>query len=477
MLNKRYVYTSLICLIVILLGVVCYFGGIMKKSEVDHYKPYSFSLETLSNGLEVLLIKDDALPTVSFDMMFKVGSRMDPKDKEGLLSLLVDIIDKGTKKRSPVKIVEDLEVLGTSFLYSLGKDSLFFSVETLSWLNEDILKIFSEIITEPAFLEKEFQRAKEKSIAWVERSTENFSSYSSRVFNKYLYESHPYGFYQNGSLSGLKNISLIDVKEFYNQYFHPQQALLSVSGRYPDNIIEILEKYLGKWKKPVIEEDKDKKMSVSVVPSVKKTKEVLLVNNMAAIQSEIRIGHVSVSRSHPDYLPLLLANVILGGSFNSRLMHRIRSQKGLTYSISSRFSLKKELGTFKLGFAVRNNKVGESLLEVMGVLENFYKNGITEMELKKAKQLLKNQFITGVSSADSFAHFLMYLNSHNIPYSYVEDYFSNINSTSLDAVNTAIKKHIHLNKFKILILSHADKIKSQLIDFPSVTVKDYKSFL
>ena len=462
---------------VVVVGVVCYFGGIIKRSEMDHYKPYSFSLKTLSNGLEVLLIKDDALPTLSFDMMFKVGSRMDPTDKEGLLSLLVDIIDKGTRKRSPVEVVEDLEVLGTSFLYSLGKDSLFFSVETLSWLDEDILKIFSEIITEPAFLDKEFQRAKEKSIAWVERSTEDFSTYSSRIFNKYLYESHPYGFYQNGSLSSLKNISLVDVKKFYNQYFHPKQALLSVSGRYPDNIIEILEEYFGKWKEPVVDKNKDKKISVSTVPSVKETKEVLLINNVAAIQSEIRIGHISISRSHQDYLSLLLANVILGGSFNSRLMHRIRSQKGLTYNISSHFSLKKELGTFKLGFAVRNNKVGESLLEVIGVLENFYTNGITEMELKKAKQLLKNQFITGVSSADSFAQFLMYLNSQEIPYSYAEEYFGKINSISLDMVNTAIKKHIHLNKFKILILSHANKIKSQLTDFPSITVKDYKSFL
>lgn len=475
MFKKTYVYILLIGVTVVALGVVCYFGGIMKKSEMDRYKPYSFHLKTLSNGLEVLLIKDDALPTLSFDMMFKVGSRMDPTDKEGLLSLLVDIIDKGTKTRSPIEVVEDLEVLGTSFIYSLGKDSLFFSVETLSWLNEDILKIFSEIITEPAFLSEEFQRAKEKSIAWVERSTENFSSYSSRVFNKYLYESHPYGFYQNGSLNSLKNISLEDVKKFYHQYFQPKQALLSVSGRYPDNIMEILEKHLGKWKMSAM--DTDKKISVSVVPAVEETKEVLVINNMAAIQSEIRMGHISINRSHPDYLSLLLANVVLGGSFNSRLMLRIRAQKGLTYNISSHFSMKKELGTFKLGFAVRNNKVGESLLEVMGVLENFYKSGITDMELKKAKQLLKNQFITGVSSADSFAHFLMYLNSHNIPYDYAEEYFNKINSIALDTVNTAIKKHIHPSKFKILILSHADKIKSQLTDFPSITIKDYKSFL
>ena len=444
-------------------------------NEVDHYQPYSFTREFLSNGLEVLLVKDD-LPYLSVDIMFKVGSGMDPEDKEGLISLLSELIDKGTKNRSAVQIAGDMELLGTSFLYDLDKDSLSFSVETLSWLDRDILEIFSEIITQPVFLATEFRRAKEKAIAWVERSAEDFSSYSSRVFNKYLYESHPYGFYQNGSLKSLKNIQLKDIKDFYSRYFNPKQAVLSVSGQYPDNIVQQLEQFFGKWKFSFPENKKNQKISVSAVPTVKKT-EVLLVNHTAAVQSEIRIGHISINRSHPDYLPLRVANVILGGSFSSRLMNRIRVQKGLTYGISSYFSAKKELGAFKLGLAVRNDKVGNALLETIGVLENFYENGITEEELKKAKRLLKNQFIIGVSTADNFAHYLMYLNSQNIPYSYAEEYFNKLTSLTLDTINAAVKKHLHPYQIKILILTYVDQIKSQLKDFEPVIVKDYKSFL
>ena len=445
-------------------------------SEVDRYKPYSFNRKTLSNGLEVLLVKDEELPYVSFDIMFKIGSKMDPEGKEGLMSLLAEVIDKGTKKRSAIQVVEDMELLGTSFLYNLDNDSISFSVETLSWLSTEVLEIFAEIITQPIFPEEEFQRAQKKSIGWVDRSAEDFSSYSSRIFNKYLYMSHPYGFYQNGSLGSLKIIHNEDIKNFYNRYFDPKQTVLSVSGRYPDDIIEQLEKFFGNWK---ISSEKNKKgqdIAVSIIPDIKKT-ELLLVNQVAAVQSEIRMGHISVHRSHPDYLSLRAANIILGGSFSSRLMNRIRVQKGLTYGVTSHFSAKKELGAFKIGLAVRNDKVGSALLEIIGVLEDFHKNGITEEELNKTKQLLKNQFITGVSTADSFVQYLIYLNSQNIPYSYAEEYFGNLVSLTLDEINTAIKKYLHPDQMKILILTNADKVKSQLKDFEPVTIKDYKSFL
>lgn len=473
---KKRLYIFLTILIVILsAGISYYFGKDLNMNPVDNYRPYSFTKKTLSNGLEVLLVKDD-LPYLSLDIMLKVGSSRDPEEKQGLVSLLSELIDKGVKNRSATQVAEDLELLGTSFLYSLDKDSVSFSVETLSWLVEDVLSIFSKIIMQPSFLNEEFERVKMKTIGWVERSAENFSFYSSRVFNKYLYESHPYGYYQQGSLKSLKNIQLNDIKNFYNHHFTPKKAILSVSGQYPDNIIELLENSFGAWKVSSVKNKKEPQLSVSTVPSVKKT-EVLLINHTAAVQSEIRMGYVSLNRSHPDYLATKVANVVLGGSFSSRLMDRIRVQKGLTYGISSYLSANKELGAFKLGLAVRNNKVGNALLETIGVLENFYKNGITKEELKKAKQLLKNRFISGVSTADNFAHYLMYLNSQNIPYKYAEKYFTELSSLNLDTVNKAIHTHLQPHRIKILILTHADHIKSQLKDFDPLVIKNYDSFL
>ena len=476
MMKSKQIVIFVLLTVLVFSGLAYSFWRSKNMNEVDQYKPYSFVQKKLSNGLDVLLVKEEGLPYISFDMMFKAGSKVDPKEKEGLMYLLTEIIDKGTKTRPAMQVAEDIETLGADFFSQLGYDSLSFSVQTLSHLNKELLEIFSEIITKPAFLEQEFQRAKKKALGYAKRSAENFSFYAGRTFNKYLYDPHPYGFYQYGRLKSLEAIQLKDIKSFYDRYFRPGRALLSVSGRYPEDIIQQLEKAFGHWKGAAVPVTDEQKPLDSATPNLTKT-ELLIVDQASAVQSEIRMGHISLKRSHPDYLPLRTANVVLGGSFTSRLMSRIRTQKGLTYGISSYFSSKKELGAFKLGLAVRNEKVGSALLEIIGVLENFNQKGITEEELEKAKQLLKNQFITHVSTADSFAHYLMYLNSQGIPYSYAGRYFKELSLLDLDKVNMAIKQHLRPHQIKILVLTSAEEVKSQLKDFEPFVIKNYKSFL
>ena len=446
------------------------------KMSTEHYKPHSYELKQLSNGLQILLVKDKRLPYISFEMLFNTGVRQNPADREGLLSLLVESMDKGTKKQSAVELAENIELLGSFFSSDLESDYTSFSMEALSWLHEPLLKIFAEIITQPTFSQEEFDRVKKQALGFAERSGEHFSAYSSRVFNKYLYESHPYGYYVNGRLKSLQDITREEVKDFYEKEFHPKRALLNVSGRYPEDIMERLEQVFKDWKPVTGQLEKQKDISLLPVPEVKKT-QLLLVDHPAAVQAEIRMGHISVPRSHPDYLALRMANVILGGTFSSRLMGRVRVQRGLTYGISSYFSSKKELGAFKIGLAVRNNRVGDALLEIQGVLEEFYEKGITEEEFKKSQQLLKSQFISGTASPENFAHYLMYLNNQGIPYSYVEEYFDNMNKLDIHIINAVIKKHLKPDKIKILVLSKAKEVEFQLQDYQPLQIKSYKEYL
>ena len=469
-MNKYILSLSILFGILTLIVTLCISYGRENMNNTTHYKPYVFTQHKLSNGMEVLLIKEDSLPSLSFNIMFKVGP--DPKGKEGLLYLLAEMMDKGTQKLSATQVTEELEILGTGFYYDLGRDSLSFATGTLPQLHEDLLRLFSQIIQAPALSQVEFQRAKEKAIGYAQRSPENFSFYASRVFNKYLYKSHPYGFYTHGSVSSLRALKLEHIKKFYSSQFHPQKAILTVAGRYPADIIPQLESVFGSWKVKSIAVDR----KPALAPPIQKDK-VLIVDQPSAIQSEIRMGHISVKRSHPDYLALMVGNAILGSSSSSRLFIRLRKRKGLTYHVYSAFSAKKDLGAFKTGMAVRNNKLGSALLELIGVIEDFHKNGLTEEELKKAQNLLKNRFIIGVSTADKFAELLLYLASRDIPYTDIEEYFSKLSHLSVKEVNQAIKKHLHPDKMSLLILSNAEQIKSQLRDFEPLTIKSYKDFL
>ena len=464
--------------VVAIIGISLSILYVLKRGEykmetgMENYKPHHYEIKTLKNGMKVILVKEETLPYVVFEMLFQFGSKNDPPEKAGLLSLLSELMDKGTQTKSAVETAEEIEMLGAELSYDVERDYSSFSMESLSWLGPEGLSIFADIISKPAFFEEEFKRAKEKAIGFAKRRAENFSSYASRAFNKYLYESHDYGSYLSGSLKSLNNITHEDIKTFYKENFTPDKALLSVSGRYPSDIMERLEQAFQYWTPAKVE----KKIEKQILPDVKKTG-LLILDHPSSVQSEIRLGHLSVQRSHPDYLPLLTANVILGGSFSSRLMSRVRVQKGLTYGVYSSFSPRKSAGAFKTALAVRPSRTGDALLEILAVIEDMKQNGITKEELKKAQQILKAQFISGSQSAEHFAHYLMYLNNQGIDYSYAEEYFSKLNSLTVENVNTAVKKHFHPDKMKILVLSKAVDTAPQLQDYKPVKVVDYKKYL
>ncbi len=479
MKKKKLIGLLVACVLLVSCSVFLWRQMKMKQSEVyqprANYQPYPFESKTLSNGLRVLLVKDE-LPYISYSILFKASSRFVPASKQGLRNVLVGAINQGTKKRNFIRLTDDLELLGASMVASIEKDSISLSSDTLSWLRAPLLDIFSEIITKPLFSVKDFLRIKKQALGIAHRMGENFSPFASHIFTKYVYEDHPYGFYINGSLKTLASITLQDVKKFYDKYFRSDQAILGISGNYEKDVIAQLEQAFKNWKPAKQQKISNKKRAVSSLKSRKE--KILVVNHPSAVQAEIRMGHLSIKRSHPDYLGLTVANIILGGSMSSRLMNRIRTQKGLTYHVYSALSANREQGVFQLNTSVRNEKLGEALVELMSVLEYFYSHGITKEELKKAKELLRTRFVKLTSRAENYVWYLMYLHSNGVPYSYATNYFVNLDALTMEKVNSLIKKYLHLDKIKTLIFSNAEDIEMQLKDYNQpFTVKGFKEFM
>ncbi len=457
----------------ILAGGVISFKKKIEIKPMSSYNPYPFQSLSLSNGLSVLLVRDNSLPYISYSVLFKSGSANDPSDKEGLFHLLNE-----THKNSSTFMMGQLELLGSGLSYNLQKESFSFTVEGLLEVQKKLLDVFYKIVTQTTITEKDFQKAKRKVIGSLKRSAEDFDYYASRIFNKYLFGSHPYGLYPYGSLVSLKKIQLKDVNHLYHKEFYPKNALLSVSGKLPQDIVAQLESTFGSWKSKKTSPKQTKTLTVQPMFSSMEKEKLLVVNHSSSVQSEIRSGHLSISISHPDYLALKTANVILGNnSLGSHLARRIRVQKGLTYHVYSYFNAKKELGAFVLGMAVRHSRVGDALLESDSILRSFRKTGLTQEELKSAKAQLTTRFVRDTAIVEDFTQYLMFLNSQNLPYSFAKNYLKNINQLTVQQVNQAIKEHLHPNQMKWLIFSRSSDIIHQLQDYQPFSIKSYKDFL
>ncbi len=450
------------------LMVACSSG--LKKIEVpaaaSDYQSYSsgsfvlrpFKEVLLDNGLKIIFIHDTSLPRVSLSMFVRSGVIQDPVNLQGLNFLTSYMLAQGTQTRSATQLADSFGQLGSELSISPGSDFSMVVSDSLSTSKDELLKLFADVVQNPAFADAEISRLKSRIQASLKKKIDDPSSYADDKFDELIFANHPYAFDNSGTPDSVRKITKQNVIRHYLANFRPNNASLAVVGNFDATFEEQVKTAFEKWaKRTIIVKIPE---SVPVVSDL----QIQLLTKKGLQQAQIRLGQVGIKRNDPDFLKLRVANEILGGGFSSRLNQKVRDDLGLTYSIESSFNSQADVGSFDISTFTKNESVAQTLREVMKVVENFVINGVTEKELESAKTLLIGQFPRAIETSDKTAFNILALDFYGIPKTYLTDYNKTIEKIRLKDVNEAIKKHISAKNFKVLI--YADpKIAVQLKDY------------
>ncbi len=441
------------------------------SSQSSKFKLRPFSEITLSNGLPVLLIPDKKLPYLELALVIRSGASSDPHGKFGLSHLTAQLINKGTEKRSAIEITQSLEQLGSSLSIFSDQDTTTMSTSGLSFYKDQLLKDFSEVLLQPTFSKYELRNLKEKVLATLVKRVDKPEAFTEVVLQSYLYGNHPYSRYPTGNKKNIQSLRRKDILQFYKEHYTPKNSMLAVVGDFDDNIISQLETHLGLWQ--------GNHVSSVHYPEVPKISgvQIRLVHRADVQQTQIRLTHKGIQRSHPDYLTLKLANIILGYDFGSRLVDEIRLKRGLTYHIGSFFDARKDFGPFVISTSTRHEKVGETIRETLYNLKNFVKDGVTKKELQRAKAVLKGNFPRALETADSLALNLLTLKFFGVPKTYLTQFYENVNRIRTSDVHKAIKRAIDPDNIKIVIYGPKDQTIEQIRSIGAVEIIDYQELL
>jgi len=426
------------------------------------------STKKLKNGLEILHVHDKTLPYVSLGLLIKVGASSDPLAKSGLAQLTAELIERGTKNKSAEQISDAFGRLGTGLSIRTDYDFTYVSVAGLSRTRDELLQLFVEVITEPAFAAPEVERLKREFVAGIKRNYDQPRWVAGRTFAQFLYGQHPYGREVGGSVRDIQSIKQKDIIRHYLKSFRPNQSLLVVVGDVDKNQLAEIERKFSSWTSR--EQEKEESINMTEVPG----SQIRLVHRADLQQSEVRLGHIGIKRKNDDYLALTVADTILSGGFNSRLMREIRVKRGLTYGISAGFSPRLDRGPFLISSNTRHEKVGELITETKNTLEEFYNNGVTEVEVNDAKGYLRGLFPRRLETPEQLANMMATLKFYDISDDYLEDYIKNLNKISAKEVNRVIKQYYRPADLKILVYGPQGKVLSQLRPIGAVEVKNYR---
>ena len=439
---------------------------------------------TLSNGLKVYLMEDSSLPYIHFALLTPLNSTKDPQSKEGLSALMAHTLVRGTKKKSAQEVIKELEKLGANLSVSATRDYTAFSVDTLSWNDKKLLNILGEIITQPKLDEKETAFIKKQTLSSLEKLPESASAFTDRAFYQILFQGHSYAHSPLGSKKSLQNIKPEDIPQHYKMLV-PKGSLLGITGNIPKDIRKILEKTFKNWQggfaapkgffkwlkktKPI--------KKPAPAPSSKETSKYTIIHKPGQVQSNIRMGYLSLPRISKDYMAFQIANIVLGASaLNSRLGLEIREKQGLTYHIRSALQSYTKQGIFYIASPTRLAVTREVIDRSMDILEKFHKQGITVEELNSAKNYYRMQLLKSYEKAEDRLSRRIILNYMGLNYD-LDELDRNLNRLKLKEVQKVIKKYFLLDNIKIVIFSDYQKIQTQFKDIKDLKIEDFNQFL
>lgn len=420
----------------------------------------------LENGLKLIAIEHNELPVVAFSLMVKTGAANEPMGLAGLASFTADLLTKGTKSRSATDIASEIDFIGGSLDASAEWDRSNISCQVLKHHFDTGLDLFADVALSPVFQKEEIERLRKRKISSYISGKDDPSNLANEAFADFLFGKHPFGYPDDGSEETLKKISRKDILAFYSAYYAPNNSVIIVSGNInPEEVFDALKEEFGGWVKSELREVT---MPEIAPPAGHK---IRLVDKPDASQSQIRMGHFGLARSHPDFFPIIMMNYILGeGGFSSRLMKTVRSEMGLTYSIRSSFGFRKAPGPFTISTFTKNESVGEAIAEIIRQMKQFQTEGASKEELSDAKSYRTGSYPLRFETPSQIAGQLMNVELYGLGDDYIELYRDRIQAVTPEQVLQAAVKFIDPENMAIVVVGKKEEVLDQLMEFGEVEV-------
>jgi zinc protease len=357
----------------------------------------SYQLRTLPNGLQVLVIPHHEQPSVSFRMIIKAGAVQEPASRPGVASFVAALLNQGTGTRSASDIADTIDSAGGLLGVGSGNELTYVQGAVVKDQTDLALALMSDIVRAPAFPEQEITLQKQQAMSSLQVGYDDPDYLANAAFNRLVFGAHPYGRPGQGTPDTIGRITRADLVAFHRTWFVPNNALMAVVGDLTaDQLFAAVERAFGNW------ERRDVPAAVVETPPAP-TRRVVVIDRPGSAQTEIRAGHLSIERTHPDYIPFDMAIRILGGEGANRLFGVLRSDRGLTYGASADLNSFRTAGTVVAETDTRTSATGETLRLMVDEFVRLQGESVHPAELRGAQDFMAGNFPLTIETSSAIA--------------------------------------------------------------------------
>jgi len=429
-----------------------------KPGVIRHYDFPPVERRALSNGLDLRVARLGRLPVASVRLFMRAGEAALRPERAGLAVLTADALDGGTKRRSGTALAEALESIGARLDASTGWEGTSVDLYCLADRLPEAMHLLAELVCEPSFPEEEVERARGQHLAGLRQRVMDPGTLASDVaLTRYYAASVPYARPLDGSVETASRLGRDDLAGYADANLRPAGGgLIAVGDLDSREVAALAEQCLGGWTgRPALAEDFAARADAE-------TCRVVVVDRPGSVQSEVRVGHVGVARSTPDYFALSVVNLVLGGMFTSRLNLNLREQHGFTYGVRSGFSFRGQPGPFEVSTAVGNEQTAPAVREILAELSLMAEKGPTEEEVSAARDFAAGIFGIQLETSSQIGSRLTHLVVYGLPDGYYHRYRDDVRAVTVDAAVESARRHIRPGQAQIVVVGDASQVAGPL---------------
>jgi predicted Zn-dependent peptidase len=449
----------------LLLGAAAVPATAQKQAPPPAGPPVSFILPksrelTLPNGLAVTLVQYGSLPKVNVQLVVRAGNVNESARQVSLADVMGDLMQQGTTTRSAEQLAREAASMGGSLDVSVGMDQTFIGGSVLSEFAPRMTALVADLVRNPAFPDSELSRIKDNHLRQLAVTMTQPQPLALQKFRSVLYPDHPYGrVFPTPEM--VKSFTAADVRGFYDANFGAGRAHLYVVGRFDSTAVEsAIRTAFGSWKRGEAEH--------APVPHPSSKRAVYLIDRPNAPQSTLLIGLPVAGPTSPDYVPLLVTDALLGGSFASRITSNIREQKGYTYSPFSEVSTRYHDAYWAEEADVTTKFTGPSIKEILGEIERLRGAAPPDSELAGIQNYLAGTFVLQNSTRSGIINQLSFINLQGLPASYLTDWVSHVRAVTPTAVQRMTRKYLDPSRMTIVVVGDEKVVGDQVKEFGTV---------
>ncbi len=416
-------------------------------------KPQAVSLP---NGLTIIVVEDRRLPLVSYRLSFRTGDANDPLELPGLTDMLTGLLTEGTESRTSRQIADEVALMGAALTAGANSDYSTVAASSLGNFSDKVLELMADVTLRPSFPQNEVELTKQNTIESLKQQRAQPSFLATEMVSRVMYGTHPYSVV-GPTRESIQATTRERLVEFHRQKFLPNNAVMFLVGDLDtDRMVKRIEELFGEWKPGTTGSDQ------FPTPPVFASRSVYIVDRPSSAQSNIVIANPGLTRTDPDYFPMLLMHTVLGANASSRLFMNLREEKGYTYGAYSNLDARLTAGTFRASAEVRTPVTGDSLKEFFLELNRIRNEPVSQKEIADAKSYLTGVFPIRLETQEGLIDQFVQIKMYGLPDDYLETYRDRVQAVTIEQIQDVAARYVKPDEASIVIVGDGRQILDQV---------------